>query len=41
MSERSYPEVAAQPDFPRIEEAILEQWERDGTFWHVHRPARG
>ncbi len=33
MSERSYPEVAAQPDFPRIEEAILEQWERDGTFF--------
>ncbi len=28
-----YPEVAAQPDFPRIEEAVLEQWERDGTFW--------
>ena len=28
-----YPDVAAQPDFPRIEQDILEQWERDGTFW--------
>ena len=36
-----YPDVAAQPDFPRIEERILERWERDGTFFAVDRPARG
>jgi isoleucyl-tRNA synthetase len=27
-----YPSVVSQPSFPRIEEEILEFWERDGTF---------
>ena len=28
----SYPDVDPQPDFPSLELAILERWERDGTF---------
>jgi isoleucyl-tRNA synthetase len=28
-----YPTVAAQPDFPGIEERIGERWEREGTFF--------
>ncbi len=27
-----YPTVDAQPDLPAIERAVLERWERDGTF---------
>jgi isoleucyl-tRNA synthetase len=27
-----YPEVVQQPDYPRLEEAVLSFWERDGTF---------
>ncbi len=29
----SYPNVDPQPDFPRIEERILQRWEDDGTFF--------
>jgi isoleucyl-tRNA synthetase len=29
----AYPDVPAQPEFPRIEERIGERWERDGTFF--------
>ena len=28
----TYPQVDPQPDFPAIEEAVLERWEREGTF---------
>jgi isoleucyl-tRNA synthetase len=28
----SYPDVDPQPDFPALERAILERWEREGTF---------
>ena len=28
----SYPEVAATPDYPALEEATLAYWESDGTF---------
>ncbi|MDA8291299.1 MAG: isoleucine--tRNA ligase [Actinomycetota bacterium] len=31
-SEEPYPEVVAQPDYPAMEEATLELWERDDTF---------
>ena len=27
-----YPDVGSQPSFPEIERAVLEYWERDGTF---------
>ena len=30
--EDPYPEVGAQPDYPAMEEAILDLWERDDTF---------
>jgi isoleucyl-tRNA synthetase len=33
MSEQGYPEVEPQPDFPRIEERILERWAGEGTFF--------
>ena len=39
MSERAhdqaggYPTVESQPNFPRIEERILDRWEREGTFF--------
>ncbi len=28
----SYPEVDPQPNFPQLEQGILDAWERDGTF---------
>ena len=28
----AYPEVDPQPNFPRLEERILERWEADKTF---------
>ena len=39
----SYPQVPAQPDFPRLEERILERWERESTFFEsiARREAEG
>ena len=31
-NQHRYPDVAAQPDFPRIEERVLAFWESDRTF---------
>ena len=28
----SYPTVDARPDFPRLEEQILERWQRESTL---------
>ena len=41
MSERPYPDVPARPDYPAIERAVLDRWDRDGTFQASieHRPA--
>ena len=32
MSKKPYPEVNPNPDFPAIEERMLEYWRGDGTF---------
>ncbi len=32
VSSSPYPNVPSRPDFPEIERAILDRWERDGTF---------
>ena len=32
MAPAPYPEVAPQPDLPKLEEAVLAFWEEDGTF---------
>ena len=31
-SQKPYPDVPQQPDFPEIERRILDGWSRDGTF---------
>jgi isoleucyl-tRNA synthetase len=31
-ADRPYPEVDAQPDYPRLEEQVLDFWAKDGTF---------
>ncbi len=43
MTSTPYPEVDAQPDFPRLEEAVLERWDREQTFFEsiARREAEG
>ena len=39
----SYPNVESQPNFPRLEQRVLERWERDRTFLEsiIRREERG
>ncbi|MET0578214.1 MAG: class I tRNA ligase family protein, partial [Ilumatobacteraceae bacterium] len=41
--DRRYPQVVAQPDFPRLEVEILERWQRESTFFEsiAQREAAG
>ena len=42
-TEQPYPQVPSQPDFPRLEERILERWAKEQTFFEsiARREAQG
>ena len=42
-AEQPYPQVPSQPDFPRLEERILERWAKEQTFFEsiARREAQG
>ena len=42
-TEQPYPQVPSQPDFPRLEEQILERWAKEQTFFEsiARREAQG